>query len=279
MKTSPFTPSFVCFLVGCMLLGGLYGCQSSDDAQLPDSGTANLGEYGELIAPLIKCMNLPRPADAYNYPFYPGMASWATLPASTEEKIKACQVPLSLVQNQSTMALIWDLWEFPFFGEPLVTTSSMRQAQAMTNSMKDLQLNAYLELVNRKDNTACLTTCYQAMDPASDPLFYTYAFEALLTADDLLPQLTDAQRKKIIEAARIKDSLRQADPNRSGSLRGVSWYLIGKLLQTAPYGPFLKEIAGNEKLASFLETSSSEEATPAVVQTLCHYADAFVNEN
>lgn len=279
MKTSTFFHPFVCFILGCTLLGGLCGCQSSDDAQLPDSGTTHLGEYGELIAPLIKCMNLPRPADAYNYPFYPGMDVWATLPANTEERVKACQVPLSVVQTQSTMALIWDLWEFPFFGEPLVTTSSMRQAQAMANSMKDLQLNAYLELLDRKDNTACLTTCYLAMDPAADPLFYTYAFEAFLTADDLLPQLTDAQRKKMIEAARIKDSLRQADPNRSGSLRGVSWYLIGKLLQTAPYGPFLKEIAGNEKLASFLETSSSEEATPAVVQTIGNYADAFVNEN
>lgn len=279
MKTSTFTHSLVCFLLGCTLLGGLYGCQSSDDAQLPDSGTANLGEYGDLIAPLIKCMNLPRPADAYNYPFYPGMASWATLPGSTEEKVKACQVPLSVVQNQSTLALIWDLWEFPFFGEPLVTSSSMRQAQAMAHSMPDLRLNAYLELVDRKDNTACLTTCYQAMNPAADPLFYIYAFEAFLTADDLLPQLTDAQRKKIIEAARIKDSLRQADPNRSGSLRAVSWYLIGKLLQTAPYGPFLKEIAGNERLASFLETSSSAEATPALIQTIGNYADAFVNEN
>lgn len=284
MKATAFFRLFVCSAFGFCLLGCLSSCQETDNSGVfpaqPEPGTLLPGdspEYATLIAPLVKCMNLPRPADAYTYPVYPGMAAWATL-ASSEERENACQIPLGIVRAQSTAALLWDLWEYPFFAEPLVVSSSTCSAQAMANSAALQALNAYRELLERKDNTACIVACYRAMDALSDPLFHTLAFEAFLTSDDLLPQFTAAERKELVQAAREKDKLRQTDPNRSSAFRPVSWYFIGKLLQTAPYAPFTDEIAANETLARFLATSSLAEATPAILETIGKYADSFVRE-
>ncbi len=285
MKATVLFRFFVCSALGFCLLGCLSGCQETDNFGVfpdqPELGTPAPGdspEYAALIAPLVKCMNLPRPADAYTYPVYPGMAAWATL-ASSQERENACQIPLGVIRAQSTAALIWDLWEYPFFAEPLVASSSTCSAQAVANSAALQALNAYRELLERKDNTTCLVTCYRAMDALSDPLFHTLAFEAFLTSDGLLPQLTIAERKELILAAREKDKLRQTDPNRSSAFRAVSWYFIGKLLQTAPYAPFTAEIAANETLGRFLATSSLAEATPAILETIGKYADSFVREH
>ena len=285
MKTTTSFRSFLCSVFGFCLLGCFSGCQETADSGVfpgqPEQGTlapGNSPEYAALIAPLIKCMNLPRPADAYTYPLYPGMDAWATL-TSSQERENACQIPLGVVRAQSTSALIWDLWEYPFFAEPLVVSSSTCLAQAVANSASLQALNAYRELLERKDNTTCLVACYLAMDALSDPLFHTLAFEAFLTCGDLLPQFSVAQRKELILAAKEKDKLRQTDPDSSSAFRPVSWYFIGKLLQTAPYAPFTAEIAANETLARFLATSSLAEATPAILETIEKHADTFAREH
>lgn len=277
MKTS----TLFRFLCRPVLAFGLFGCLCAcheADGSLPDPPAGNPAEYATLIAPLVKCMNLPRPADAYNYPLYPGMPAWATLSGSGEMR-DACQIPVAVVQEQSTVALIWSIWEYPFFSEPLLVISSMRGAQAVANSSELLNLHAYRELLERKDNIACLLTCYQAMDPLSDPLVQTYAFEALLTADGLLPQIATAEKKAFIRAALEKDRLRVNAPDRSAAWRSVTWYFIGKLLQAASYPPFSAEIAGHESLADFLATSNQLKADSSTLEIIRKQAEAFIREN
>lgn len=274
MKTSAIFRALGRFVLCCGLLNCLFACQSTDDATLSGQPSGDTEEYLVLIAPLVKCMNLPRPTDAYNYPIYPGMATWATL-SGTDEMIQACQIPVSVVRAQSTQALIQDIWEYPFFSEPLIVTSSTSYAQAVANSTSLRQLNAYRELIDRKDNIAALLNCYQAMDPLSDPLYYTYTFEALLTTDDLLPQITTADKKTFIRIALQKDGLRKTNPNHSDIFQSVSWYFIGKLLQTASYAPFEAEMANNQTLARFLDTSSLAGSSE-VLKIIDRYAKTFI---
>jgi hypothetical protein len=62
---------------------------------------------------LLECMNMPRPADSYNYPVWLGMEEWAQFKTG-QEMTDACQVPEDILKTMSTQAVIQVIWEYPF---------------------------------------------------------------------------------------------------------------------------------------------------------------------
>ena len=79
----------------CMAMSAmLFSCQD------PVATSETNCKYLHLIADKIEAMGMPRPADSYNYPTYPGLDSWQEM--SNEEKTMACQIPPNIVSNIPT---------------------------------------------------------------------------------------------------------------------------------------------------------------------------------
>lgn len=233
------------------LFSFLFACQHSDVIELPSDNWMAIR-----LAP----MNMPRPADAYDYPCLPGTPEWAKL-TSADERTEACLIPDAIVSAQSTQGVIQDIWEYPSFPDFIVYSSSTGLQKVFASDFIP-QSNMYKELLTRKDMTDCLLERYRRMEPSFDRWNATLAFEALLGMDEIIARLSLSEQKEMIGLALEKDRIR-VKRNINKTNRSLTWYLIGKILQSAGYEPFLAECAQNQPLSLFLQTSmlSEEEIT------------------
>lgn len=104
-------------------------------------------KYMEQITNILEIMNMPRPADSYNYPVYRGMPEWADM--TREERIEKMQVPVERLKKMSTQAVIQAIYEHPSF-DSFLSYSSFRWYQIEFESCFN-ENNAYLELIQRTD--------------------------------------------------------------------------------------------------------------------------------
>jgi hypothetical protein len=108
-------------LIVLFALAGFVASCDDDDAMRYDYREEPGAEYLALIQDLLEAMNMPRPVDAYCYPVYPGMASWADLQTSMDH-FAATQVPQSILDRQSTQAVLQNMWEHPLLGNIAIFT-------------------------------------------------------------------------------------------------------------------------------------------------------------
>lgn len=229
-----------------ILLAFFISCEKKD---------TNSGYYcEESFDLLISYMNMPRPDDSYDYPIRPCMNEWKEM-TSTQEKIDACAIPITILKKMSTQAVIQALWEYPFSSEPIHEIGGR-------NAQKDFETvfynnNAYKELLLRKDAGIDLFTRISLVDAVcrGDNMFKPLMLELLISQSDFLTQLNNNEKKDLIKIVFEKDSIRQ-DAGVHGELGSyTSLMLIGRTLLNADYSPFVKEVSENNVLKLFLETS------------------------
>lgn len=140
---------FTCFFI----LSFLFACHDSDQPE-PDSGN--------WMDIRLASMNMPRPADAYDYPYVPGTPEWEKLNTG-EERQKACLLPDAILPGQSTQGLIQAIWEYPLLLDFFIFSSSTGLQKVFATGFIP-QSNMYKELLTRKDMTDCLTERYRRVD-------------------------------------------------------------------------------------------------------------------
>lgn len=225
-------------------------------------------------------MNMPRPADSYNYPIRPCMNKWKEL-ASTEEKIKACAIPIERLKTMSTQAVIQAIWEYPFFVE---ISSSI----GMRNAQKDFETlfysnNAYKELLERKDAGILLLKRYKLMDAiCKGKLIWIPPFELLFSQPNFIQQLTTAEKKKLVAIALEKNKLRVASGFFDELCEFSTLMLIARIMIYAEYPPFLNEVIDSDPLKRFIDTSmffvKTMEELRNLQQLMLDYGKEFINE-
>jgi hypothetical protein len=225
--------------------------QTDDPQQDDDEDEQPTAEYLALIAHLLECMNMERPADSYNYPVRPGMEGWKELKTGMEMH-EACQVPQEKLKKMSTQAVLQALWEYPLTMESTLMFSSSHQYQRVFQGFCFYN-DAFNELIQRTDAGMALLTRLLLLNPLHPKVHYLpNMFELLMCQPPLLSQLNEEELKQLITITLKNDDLR-------GSYKEVhlyefaSWILIGKALKNTGYAPFIEEMNQNEQLQAFIE--------------------------
>jgi hypothetical protein len=234
--------------------------------------------YKDLISAQLACMNMPRPADSYSYPVYPGMEEWAQF-KTVEEMTDACQVPEEVLRTMSTQAIIQAIWEYPFLLEIL-----HRDQYQMDFESLFLQNNAYKELSGRTDAGKSLLERLVVADHLNwDARYHPKALEILFAQTVFLSQLNDNEKKTAIQTTFEKDNVRQLSSEWTDiSFRETTWFLIGKTMANANYLPFMDEVNNNEKLKSFIEDKNNvymAEILGDILPLIIIHAKNYISEN
>ena len=191
---------------------------------------------------LINLQNMPRPADSYNYPLYPGMKKWETVPSGFRSTV--LQIPVDILKKMSTQALIQAIWEYPY--NPVIYANAYENVryQSVFNSYF-LNNNAYKELSGRADAGSELLYRLERINPFVP--FGAALLELLVSQNVFVTKLNDNEKQKVIEIACQKDSLGQTVPENYGLLdKLICSLLIGRTLFAAGYVPFVKAVNDSE---------------------------------
>jgi hypothetical protein len=240
-----------------------------------ESGSNGDLNYEEWISARVESMNIPRPKDSYNYPVYPGTAEWAKLTTS-QELLDACQVPVDILKNQSTQAVIQAIWEYPFFIEPLHRHLYQQDFDSIFQPN-----NAYKELIKRTDAGQLLFERLVLVNPSVPEAKYEpQALELLISQPLFLSQLDAKAKKTVVNVALKNDSLRQKDITTSNIFRNVTWLLIGRTIINAGYEPFIEVVNNDEQLETFFKTSEihfhTEEESDIFIQLILFQSNNFI---
>jgi hypothetical protein len=191
--------------------------------------------------------------------------------------VDACQVPVEVLQNMSTQAVIQAIWEYPFFIDVIHRNEYQFDFEGVFGNN-----NAYLELTQRQDAGIMLLERLQCVDPVYPKrLFEPSALEVLMSQKVFLMQLNDNDKKKIIEITLKNDDLRKHNERGYPADRSAGWLLIGRTLFACNYAPFLQEIDRNQRLKSFLEDKMHvylEEESDAVPSFILECAKSLFNK-
>ena len=172
-------------------------------------------------------MNMSRPKGSFNYYVYPGMKEWSVFTA-TWQMVSTSQVPEPLLKGMSTQAVIQAIWEYPFFIE--IGFQFDHYVVSFRNIIEPL--NAYKELLLRKDAAYCLLERYRLVHSIAAEIWHPKALEILFSQEAFLSQLDYKEKKEAVRLAFEKDQIRQDNPAHANSLtREISWFLIGRVMR------------------------------------------------
>lgn len=236
--------------------------------------------FEDMIKDKLDCMNMSRPEGSFNYYIYPGMPEWSVFKA-TWQMSSTSQIPVELLKRMSTQAVIQSIWEYPFFEEIAFRADHYDSDFNIVLSSG----NSYLELKSRVDAVRCLLERYRLVHSIAKAIWFPKAFEILISRNELLSQLSYQEKMEMVKLAFDKDQIRQDNPAYAKSLtREISWYLIGRAMQSAEYTPFMKELAEKENLRLFLSTSyisrfeSDRVQSERMLNSIISFGKQFINE-
>jgi hypothetical protein len=232
-------------------IAGFAACDDGiDEAALYDYREEPSAEYLALIQDLLEAMNMPRPADAYCYPVYPGMASWADL--SPEDRKEAQQVPQPVVKRQSTQGLLQDIWEGPIWSGALSIFSFGSEYRPLFLNYFEAN-NAFRELQTRGDVAECILQRMERINPSAPAdWIVSQAFEVLISQDEILPLFTPAQKKRLARYAYEKLRVRMGNTNITMPPRSTL-NLLAQIMLSRNYAPFVNEMLRNADLQEYLQ--------------------------
>jgi len=260
-------------LLFILLLFGLNFVTCTNDNELPFNG---IDKYNESIQGILDIMNMDRPDDSYNYPVYPGTKEWESL-SSGDEMLKACQIPEKTTKAMSTQALIQAIWEYPLVYEVFHRYQYQRDFEALF-----FQNNAYIELCKRKDAGKALLTRMEAVDPLSVDRVLKI-LDLLIAQNVFASQLNTNEKRTVIEIGLRTDELRQQQISLAdGSDRAITWLMFGRVMKSADFDGFVKEVSRNEQLNDFLNTTNyvyMDVVYGDIPQIIVHYAQDFIQTN
>ena len=258
-------------LLGILIVTLTVACNSDEsDNSDPD--------YLDLVKDRLEYMNMPRPEGSYNYPVLPGMKAWADF-TSTDEMIIACQVPTTILEKQSTQAVIQAIWEYPFF------TSVLFEYGRYQKDYETILLpnKAYQELIKRSDAGKCLIERYNLVEPCKDNVtFLPRSLELMISQNIFLTQLSHDNKVELMRTVFEKEHQRKLRGMPHSATTNATYLLMGRIMQNCDYKPFTGETAVNDVLSDFLETSFAKVYTQAEYNTLMNiiidYAENFTSE-
>ena len=211
----------------------------------------------ERIQPLLDCMNMPRPEDSYCYPCQGsiGDGEWyrecCYCQRWNEDDEVAFQIPVSILEEMSTQAVIQAIWEHPRFIYMIDFWAFQYFLEIFFSHN-----NAYMELMKRPDAGTALLERLVLVNFLGD-LPYNHApwsLEVFMSQPVFLSQLNDEERKKIVES-----TLKNIDIRNDGwecdcsSIYYTSYILIGRMMLLAGYAPFAEAVNEDQELKSFLD--------------------------
>ena len=253
--------------------------------------------YGDIpdLAARLAYMGMERPADSYNYPLYPGMEGYAELTNGGMDFRKFCQItPACLLSKMSTQAVIQAIWEMPTLGDYFIFSSNFYNYNGAIDS-HIRGYNAFEELTKREDAGAALLERLTLVNPLTPMLRYESQFlELLLSHSVFFSQLNESEKRKTVEITLSNDDKRSVyeAKSRAGSLRSISWVLIGKTMLAAGYTPFIEAVNENDELKYFVEGWRPLPTDPSrkidytyteywygnIPQLIIEYAKNFIND-
>lgn len=242
----------------------------------------------------ISMINMPRPEGSFNYYIYPGMPEWSVFSA-TWQMVATNGVPKNLLAEMSTHAVIQAIWEdFSFYESPLYSNETFNIRYLYGNN---LRLNSYQELFSRSDAGKCLLERYRLLDAVYEDspylydwpvsMFYLMSFEILLAQPEILSQYSTKEKKEIAILAFGKEQIQQGY-NVIGNYytnHEVFLFLVGRVMLSAGYAPFIEKVEENDSLKNFLETSriyrnpyAVDPQYKQVMDTIEEYGKQFIKE-
>jgi len=212
-----------------------------------------------------------RPVDTFNYPILPYMDEWKNLKTGQEMR-NVCQVPLSVLEEMSTQAIIQTIWVHPLLVGDIFNDGYYQrvvESRFCYNQIRCTPINACIELAGREDAGKALLERLLLVDPFSatprhEPQWETPWLEAqmidiFLSQSVFLTQLNDCEKKTIVKVALKNDSIRNnnvAWANENSFSLSISKIttaiLIAGTLYEAKYPPFLSAVSLDEELQFFL---------------------------
>jgi hypothetical protein len=256
------------FIITCLLFAA---CNSEQEQE-------TIFHYGVLFQKNMEYMNMARPYDSYNYPVYPDMKEWEKLKTG-QDMFDACQIPTSVLSKMSTQAVVQAIWEHPLLFQIFNRYIFQGDFESMFSNN-----NAYMELCNREDAGAALAERFTLVNPlTSSPRFEAQTLELLIAQPVFLAQLNDKEKTTIVELALRKNDLRKntwEENSIANSLSPITWLLIGRIMQTADYAPFVEVVNGNEQLKSFLENKDyvyMKEIYGDIPQQIIDFSKNYLN--
>ncbi|GHT79631.1 hypothetical protein AGMMS50262_23560 [Bacteroidia bacterium] len=229
-------------------------------------------------------MNMPRPADSYNYPVYLGTEEWARL-QTYDERLAACRVPEYILKEMSTQAVIQALLESPLFPGLFLSYSSSIYRIGVDRILSE-KINPYNELKTRSDAGKCLLGRVLLFDYATQdwPMLCISNMEICFAQDIFLNQLSETETKTAISITLHHDSI---EYDTKSSDRISSWILIFNILKSVQYSPFMEYLNQYEDLEYFedgIELAfkdirfEGDGRYPYVVSTVYEHAKEYIKK-
>jgi len=152
-------------------------------------------------------------SDAYQYPIKPGTKEWKLI-VGHDERVKACQIPESVLKTMSTAGLVETVLTYPHYGDMRAYDTLQKGFGYMSSGF-----NGFQELFARKDSGTVLLERYKAMDPAVFRKGFASAergrsiwdfenVEILLVQNAIIAGLTEVQRQDLRREALLKSKIK-----------------------------------------------------------------------
>ena len=231
-------------------------------------------------------MNMPRPADSYNFPVCPGMEGWFT----PDVVNKSYQIPECVLKKMSTQAVIQAVLEHPnYVLTALGLSSTELKDEVYFEKGFCYSWSANLELSKRKDAGVALLERLRLMNPIAHIAFMRQSegFEWLLGHRIFLSQLKDVQKREIVEICLRNDALRLQEMRLLG--RCTAFVLIGRTMLAAKYDPLIKAMNDDVQLKNFITGSIIAEGKVnidhgltieniEIIQSIIGLAKKYINQ-
>ena len=217
--------------------------------------------------------------DAYNYPIKPGSEQWKAF-LSHSEMVAACQLPESVLKEMSTMGLVETVLNYPLYDD-IYAFNTIQQGFDVMKA----QFNGLQELLSRKDAGTVLLTKYRTMNPALDESWSLLDrgqhmatirnVEVLLAQQTIIDDMTATECRDLITEVLAKGELKEQYSYGFYGEQMTAW-IIGRILQSEDYQPFIQLLAIDEALQSFLTKGSFSSEN--MLQEIFSLAHQFLSE-
>ena len=226
-------------------------------------------------------MNMPRPADSYNFPVCPYTEEWF----KPDMKIKSYQIPECVLKKMSTQAVIQAVLEYPdLFLTPFL--NHMFGDEEYFENYFRYEWSSRVELFKRKDAGAALLERLRLMNPFPVPVTHpSELLEWLMGHRIFLSQLKNAQKREVVEICLKNDELRPIELNR---FRCTTFVLLGRTMLAAKYDPLIKAMKDDDELKYFITGSIIAEGKwyrgygsiedDEIIQSIKGLAKKYINQ-
>lgn len=206
------------------------------------------------------CTVYSTPKDAYVYPIKPGSTAWLAL-GTTDARVKASQIPDSVLSGMSSAALIQSWLDFPFHNDLILSNSLQYAIEFWLANFSGL-----IELQKRPDAGKKIMERYLTMDPSCIRNLYTdgtkkvfaldfISIQFLLAQNTFINNLTVDDRKIAVWGSVKKYLVEKAMPEFYEQVNLASCLFVSaKIMNNAHYSPFVEALNGSAILKQFMAT-------------------------